>query len=170
MNNHSFTNFKTLDQLFPAKNKIFLLGKPNYGVMGEVRHQVELVFVCFYLCVQYFATDRFSIMVILFLILPQYVQATVSCHTFCPHHAYRLHWFQTSSLLGFTFKIFCTICCSPPYPLHRPGSSLLHLSPQALNPRFSNLYPSSSHVRTISVNFMAATTISSLSFFTRFCF
>jgi len=33
---NSFTQFKTLDQLFPAKATVFLIGKPNYGVMGEV--------------------------------------------------------------------------------------------------------------------------------------
>jgi hypothetical protein len=33
---NSFVQFKTLDSLFPANTKVFLLGKPNYGALGEV--------------------------------------------------------------------------------------------------------------------------------------
>ncbi len=32
----TFTQYKTLDQLFPVKSDVFMLGSPHYGAMGEV--------------------------------------------------------------------------------------------------------------------------------------
>ena len=32
----SFQQYKTLDQLLPVNSKVFMLGSPHYGCMGEV--------------------------------------------------------------------------------------------------------------------------------------
>lgn len=36
----SFMQYRTLDELFPVETKVFMLGSPHYGCMGEVSHLI----------------------------------------------------------------------------------------------------------------------------------
>ncbi|XP_056148713.1 5'-3' exoribonuclease 1 [Lampris incognitus] len=39
----SFTRFKTLEELFPLKSTVFMVGNPYYGAMGEVQESSDVI-------------------------------------------------------------------------------------------------------------------------------